>query len=206
MNNRIVFTGGGTAGHVTPNMALIDALQGANWQIDYIGSVNGVEKAMIKAINIPYHAIRCGKLRRYFSWKNFFDPFNMLLGILQAFFLLLKLKPNVVFSKGGFVALPVVIAAWLNRVPVIAHESDMSPGLANRLSVPFVDTICVTFAAAKTHFKRKDKVEVTGTPIRQALFTGEKHRGLALCGFTAEKPCLMIVGGSQGSNAINQAV
>ena len=206
MNKKIVFTGGGTAGHVTPNIALIEALQPEYWQIDYIGSIDGVEKSMIQAINIPYHAIRCGKLRRYFSWKNFTDPFNMLFGIFQAYCLLRKIKPNIVFSKGGFVALPVVIAAWLNRIPVIAHESDMSPGLANRLSFPFVDKICVTFAAAKTHFKRQEKVEVTGTPIRQQLLNGNPVNGLTLCGFTTAKPCLMIIGGSQGSTAMNRSV
>lgn len=206
MAQKIVFTGGGTAGHVTPNIALIEALQSEDWGIDYIGSIDSVEKNMITSINIPYHAIRCGKLRRYFSWKNFSDPFNMLLGIFQACCLLRKIKPNIVFSKGGFVALPVVIAAWLNRIPVIAHESDMSPGLANRLSFPFVDKICVTFAAAKAYFKHQDKIEVTGTPIRQQLLDGNPDRGLALCGFTAEKPCLMIIGGSQGSNAINRTI
>ena len=206
MNKKIVFTGGGTAGHVTPNIALIEALQSEHWQIDYIGSIYGVEKSMIQAINIPYHAIHCGKLRRYFSWKNFYDPFNMLLGILESFRLLRKIKPDIVFSKGGFVGLPVVIAARLNRIPVIAHESDMSPGLANRLSFPFVDKICVTFDAAKSHFKRQDKVEITGTPIREQLLNGNKPQGLALCGFTADKPCLMIIGGSQGSNTLNRAV
>lgn len=206
MSKKVIFTGGGTAGHVTPNIALIEALQVTQWQIDYIGSINGVEKDMIESINIPYHAIRCGKLRRYFSWKNFYDPLNMLLGIVQSYVLLRQLKPNVIFSKGGFVALPVVVAAWLNRTPVIAHESDMSPGLANRLSEPFVDTICVTFAAAKAHFKCKDNVVVTGTPIRSQLLNGSKERGLALCGFTADKPCLMIMGGSTGSNVINQSV
>lgn len=203
---KIVFTGGGTAGHVTPNIALIEALRDDHWQIDYIGSIDGVEKSMITAINVPYHAIRCGKLRRYFSWKNFIDPFNMFFGILQAYCLLRKIKPNVVFSKGGFVALPVVIAARLNRIPIIAHESDMSPGLANRLSFPFVDKICVTFSAAKTHFKRQNKVEITGTPIRQALLNGNKTQGLALCGFTTDKPCLMVIGGSQGSTAMNRSV
>jgi len=149
MDKKIVFTGGGTAGHVTPNIALIEALQADDWKIDYIGSIDGIEKSMINAINVPYHAVRCGKLRRYFSWKNFYDPFNLQIGILQSIRLLRKIKPNIVFSKGGFVALPVVIAAWLTRTPVIAHESDMSPGLANRLSFPFVDKICVTFAAEK---------------------------------------------------------
>ena len=206
MRKKIVFTGGGTAGHVTPNMALIEVLQSQGWIVDYIGSTDGVEKNMITAMSIPYHAIRCGKLRRYFSWKNFYDPINMIIGIIQSCWLLHQLKPNIVFSKGGFVAFPVVVGAWLNRIPVVAHESDMSPGLANRLSFPFVDKICVTFSAAKGHFKQQEIIEVTGTPIREALFNGNKSNGLALCGFSSEKLCLLIVGGSQGSNAINQCV
>ncbi len=206
MNKRIVLTGGGTAGHVTPNLALIDIFKQDGWQIDYIGSVDGVEKSMIAAVNIPYHAIRCGKLRRYFSWKNFIDPFNMLIGIVQAYFLLRKIKANIVFSKGGFVALPVVVAAWLNNIPVIAHESDLSPGLANRLSFPFVDTICVTFEAGKQFFKHQHKVLVTGTPIRSQLLNGSAMNGLARCGFQVGKPVLLIVGGSQGAAAINRCV
>ncbi len=206
MKKHIIFTGGGTAGHVTPNMALIEALDKNHWNIDYIGSHEGVEKAMITAIDIPYHAIRCGKLRRYFSWKNIYDPLNVLIGIVQSYCLLKKIKPNVVFSKGGFVALPVVIAAWLNKTPVFAHESDMTPGLANRLSFPFVNQICVTFSAAKKHFKQQNKVNITGTPIREQLFKGDKARGLTLCGFNDEKPCLLIIGGSQGSTIINQCI
>ncbi len=203
---KIVFTGGGTAGHVTPNLALIDALQKEHWQIVYIGSKDGVEKKMIQAADIPYYAIRCGKLRRYFSMQNFLDPFNMVVGILQAYFLLRDIKPNVVFSKGGFVAFPVVVAAWLNRIPTMAHESDMSPGLANRLSFPFVDTICLTFAAASRHFKRQDKIKVTGTPIRSDLLHGDRNRGLTLCGFSDDKPFLLIMGGSQGSTVMNTCV
>jgi UDP-N-acetylglucosamine--N-acetylmuramyl-(pentapeptide) pyrophosphoryl-undecaprenol N-acetylglucosamine transferase len=206
MSPRIVLTGGGTAGHVTPNIALIEVLKPEGWLIDYVGSADGVEKAMITAINIPYYAVRSGKLRRYFSWKNFLDPINIVLGIWQAYRLLRKLKPDVVFSKGGFVGFPVVVGAWLNCIPVVAHESDMSPGLANRLSFPFVNKICVTFAAAKKHFKRQENVEVTGTPIRQELFNGKKAKGLALCGFKDEKPCLLVVGGSQGANVMNVCV
>jgi UDP-N-acetylglucosamine--N-acetylmuramyl-(pentapeptide) pyrophosphoryl-undecaprenol N-acetylglucosamine transferase len=206
MNKRIVFTGGGTAGHVTPNIALIEVFQRDGWQIDYVGSADGVERAMITAIHIPYHVVSSGKLRRYFSWKNFFDPLNILLGIGQAYRLLHRLNPDVVFSKGGFVAFPVVVGAWLNRIPVVAHESDMSPGLANRLSFPFVNKICVTFAAAKKHFKRQDRVEVTGTPIRKQLFNGNAANGLALCGFNDKKPCLLVVGGSQGATAMNTCV
>ncbi len=206
MNPRIVFTGGGTAGHVVPNIALINELQPKGWQIDYVGSADGVEKAMITAIKIPYHEVSSGKLRRYFSWKNFFDPFRIVLGVGQSFFLLRKLKPNVVFSKGGFVAFPVVVGAWLNRIPIVAHESDISPGLANRLSFPFVNKICITFAEGKKHFKRPEKVEVTGTPIRPQLFEGNAKNGLKRCGFNFEKPCLLVVGGSMGANALNIGV
>lgn len=206
MKPNIVFTGGGTAGHVNPNLALIEALQPEDWQIDYIGSKASVEQGMVQAIQIPFYAISSGKLRRYFSWKNFSDPFKILLGIAQSYRLLRKLKTDLVFSKGGFVAFPVVFAAWLNRIPVVAHESDMTPGLANRLSFPFVNKVCLTFAAAKTHLKATLPVEITGTPIRQALLKGERQAGLTRCGFKSGKPCLMLMGGSQGANNLNHAL
>lgn len=206
MKPNIVFTGGGTAGHVTPNLALMQAAENEGWRIYYIGSKNSVEQSMMLACNTPFYAIQSGKLRRYFSWKNFFDPFKILLGIGQAYRLLQKLETDVVFSKGGFVAFPVVVAAWLNKIPVVAHESDMSPGLANRLSFPFVDKICVTFAAAKQHFKQKNRVEVTGTPIRKELFDGSKQKGLEQCGFNDKKPCLLVMGGSQGASTLNKAL
>jgi UDP-N-acetylglucosamine--N-acetylmuramyl-(pentapeptide) pyrophosphoryl-undecaprenol N-acetylglucosamine transferase len=199
----IVFTGGGTAGHVTPNIALIESLIQKNWQIHYIGSPKGVEKSMIEKMGIPYYAVLSGKLRRYFSWKNFLDPIKVLFGIVQAYFRLRQLKPDIVFSKGGFVALPVVVGAYLNGIPIIAHESDISPGLANRLSFPFVSKICVTFDAAKQHFKHQEKIAVTGTPIRNSLFQGCKKNGLTLCSFSTEKPCVLVVGGSQGSHDLN---
>lgn len=206
MSLSIVFTGGGTAGHVTPNLALIANLREEGWTVNYIGSAEGIEKSMITAIDIPFHSINSGKLRRYFSLKNFVDPFRIVAGIIQSFFLFNKLKPDVVFSKGGFVAFPVVVGAWLRRIPVIAHESDMSPGLANKLSFPFVNKICLTFDAAKKHFKQQDKIEVTGTPIRRQLFQGDKAKGLALCGFNQEKPCLLVIGGSLGAGSINSSV
>lgn len=205
-NKKIVLTGGGTAGHVTPNMALIETLKQNPWEIHYIGSANGIEKSMIEGIGIPFYAVKSGKLRRYFSWKNLIDPLNVFVGIAQSFWLLRKLKPDVVFSKGGFVALPVVVGAWLNRIPVIAHESDISPGLANRLSFPFVTKICVTFDVAMVEFKKKNKIEVTGTPIRQQLFEGNKEKGLALCGFDTILPTILIVGGSLGSDPLNKAI
>ncbi|WP_454784111.1 undecaprenyldiphospho-muramoylpentapeptide beta-N-acetylglucosaminyltransferase [Legionella sp. WA2024007413] len=202
----IVFTGGGTAGHVAPNLALIHEFSNKGWEIAYIGSAHGIEKQMIEPLKIPFYGISSGKLRRYLSLKNLFDPFKIVFGIVQSFFLLNKLKPDVVFSKGGFVAFPVVLGAWLNRIPVVAHESDMSPGLANRLCFPFVNKICLTFAAGKKHFKKQDKIEVTGTPIRKQLFVGNSDHGRELCGFHAEKPCLLVIGGSLGAGSINRSI
>lgn len=205
-SKRIILTGGGSAGHVTPNLALIPVLKAQGWTIDYIGSEHGVERSLIEAVGIPYHPIRSGKLRRYFSWQNLLDPLQVLIGIVQSFWLIRRLKPKVIFSKGGFVALPVVIGGWLARIPMVAHESDFSIGLANRLSFPFVNKICVTFSAGAQGIKNKNKVLVTGTPIREALFLGERERGLKLCGFSLDKLCLLVIGGGQGSQVINDCV
>lgn len=202
----ILFTGGGTAGHVTPNLALIEKLSQEGWDIHYVGSADSVEQGMVQKIGIPFYPISGGKLRRYRSLKNLLTPFKVARGILQSFMLLRRLKPDLVFSKGGFVAFPVVVGAWLNGIPILAHESDMTPGLANRLSFPFVNKICLTFEAGKAYFKRQDKIVVTGTPIRQALFHGDKARGLALCGFNDEKPCLLVIGGSLGAASINHCI
>ncbi len=205
MKPTLVFTGGGTAGHVTPNLALIEQLK-SDFEIAYVGSKRGVEQQMVTAKKIPYHAVRSGKLRRYFSWQNLRDPFNLMVGIVQSAVLLRRLKPKLVFSKGGFVALPVVIGAWINRIPVIAHESDLSPGLANRLSFPFVTKVCVTFDAGKAYFKKQNKVLVTGTPIRPELLAGSREKGLECCGFNGTKPCLLVIGGSQGAKVLNRCV
>ena len=132
----IVLTGGGTAGHVTPNIAMIPALKEQGFTISYIGSYNGIEKKLIEEMGIPYYGISSGKLRRYFDVKNFTDPFRVLKGFSEARKLLKKLKPDVVFSKGGFVSVPVVIAAKRCKIPAIIHESDMTPGLANKLCIP----------------------------------------------------------------------
>lgn len=205
----IVLTGGGTAGHVTPNLALIEALSHengyGNWKIDYIGSKNSVEQRLIEAISLPFHPISSGKLRRYFSWQTFVDPFKILLGIVQSYRLLGRLKTDVVFSKGGFVSFPVVFAAWLRKIPIVAHESDMSPGLANRLSLPFVNTICLNFEASRAYYKKNKNsdVIVTGTPIRSMLFKGDRQRALKICGFKDNKPCLLLMGGSLGASALN---
>lgn len=206
MRKKIIFTGGGTAGHVTPNIALIDQLPKQDWEISYIGSKTGIEKELITKKNIPYYAIATGKLRRYFSWQNFLDPLKIILGIFQAFFLCGKLKPNIVFSKGGFVAFPVVFAAWLHRIPVITHESDLTVGLANKLCFPFAKKICVTFPETKKYFKHPEKVVVTGTPIRAEFFQGDAKKGREICGFTPDKKIILVFGGSLGAGPINTAV
>lgn len=203
---KIILTGGGTAGHVTPNIALIEKLRNSGWEIFYIGSKTGIEKELIFKHNIPYYSIATGKLRRYFSWQNFIDPFKIIYGIVQAFFLCRKIKPNIVFSKGGFVAFPVCFATWLNRIPVVVHESDLTVGLANKLSFPFAKKICVTFPETKKYVKYQDKVLVTGSPIRPALFSGNAENGLKLCGFTADKKVILVFGGSLGADKINTVI
>lgn len=202
---KIILTGGGSAGHVTPNLALIPKLRDLGYEIQYIGSENGIERKIIEDEKIKYHAISSGKLRRYFDIKNFTDPFKVIRGIFQAVLIIRREKPNIVFSKGGFVSVPVVIAAHFNRVPVIIHESDMTPGLANKISLSYCTRICVTFPESLKSMKGHNAV-LTGTPIRQELLDGSRIIGRRICGFTNEKPILLVIGGSLGSRFINNVV
>ena len=202
---RIILTGGGTAGHVTPNIALLPTLRELNYDIHYIGSYNGIERKLIEEMDIPYYGIDSGKLRRYFDQKNFTDPFKVLHGYKQARKLIKHLKPDVIFSKGGFVTVPVVISAHRKHIPVIIHESDMTPGLANKLCIPSADKVCCNFPETMKHLP-ENKAVLTGSPIRQELLSGNKLNALNFCGFTANKPVLMIIGGSQGSAVVNDAM
>ena len=201
----IILTGGGTAGHVTPNLALIPYLKKEGWDIKYIGSKNGIERELIEKEGIPYFAISTGKLRRYASMENVKDIFRVVEGIHEAKQLIKKLKPDVVFSKGGFVAVPVVLAAKAYKVPVICHESDITPGLANKIAMPLAKKVCTTFPETVKYIK-KDKGINTGTPIRDMLFSGNKAEGLDICGFTDEKAVVMMMGGSLGSVKINNVL
>ena len=167
MSKKIVLTGGGTAGHVTPNMALIPELKEKGYEISYVGSHTGIEKKLIADYHIPYYSISTGKLRRYFDPKNFSDPFRVIKGFFEARALLKKLKPDVVFSKGGFVSVPVIRAASTLHIPCILHESDMTPGLANKLSFSSAKTICCNFPET-LDLLPSDKAVLTGTPIRDA--------------------------------------
>lgn len=202
---RIILTGGGTAGHVTPNIALLPKLQEMGFDIHYIGSYNGIEKELIEPFGIPYHGISSGKLRRYFSLQNFTDPFRVLKGMREARKLIRDLKPDVIFSKGGFVSVPVVLAGKKCKVPVIIHESDMTPGLANKIAIPSATKVCCNFPETLEYLP-KDKAVLSGSPIRQELLSGNKIAAMDLCGFSADKPIILVIGGSLGSVAVNNAV
>lgn len=202
---KIVLTGGGSAGHVTPNLALIPKLLKDGWEIHYIGEENSIEQRLVSHIpGVCFHGIKCGKLRRYFDVKNFTDPFKVMAGTLTSRKLIRDIKPSVVFSKGGFVSVPVVFAARLNKAPIVCHESDMTPGLANKLTSPFAEVMCCTFPeAAKL---AGEKGLCTGTPLREEIFAGDRERGLKKFGLKNDRPVLMVTGGSQGAVAINEAV
>ena len=202
---KIVLTGGGTAGHVTPNIALMPQLRQRGYDITYIGSIAGMEKGMIEEEGIPYYGIETGKLRRYFSPQNFSDPFRVIKGCAQAGRLLRKIRPNVIFSKGGFVSVPVVLAAKMLKIPVVIHESDMTPGLANKICIPAAARVCCNFPETVKYLP-EGKALLTGSPIRQELFDGDREKGLAFCGLKGKKPVLLVIGGSLGAAALNQAI
>ncbi len=202
---RIILTGGGTAGHVTPNIALLPRLKELQYDIHYIGSYNGIEKELIEQFGIPYHGISTGKLRRYFSVQNFTDPFRVVKGLKEARDLIKILKPDVVFSKGGFVSVPVVLAAKHKKVPTIIHESDMTPGLANKISLSSATKVCCNFPETLEHLP-EGKAVLTGSPIRQELLSGDRYQALEFLHFTSDKPVIMVVGGSLGAVAVNEAV
>lgn len=218
-------TGGGTGGHVLPTLPVVEALLARNVDVHFVGSVSGFEERVVAPLNaerrasenseaaagkprsgaskVTYHGIVTGKLRRYFSLANVIDCFRVPLGVWQAWRLVGRVRPDVVFSKGGFVSFPVVLAAWLRGVPVVAHESDLTPGLANRLAAPFVQSLCVNF---DDHQARHQRVVVTGTPVRAELRQGDGARGRERLGTDDDKPLLLVVGGSLGARRLNEVV
>ncbi|MGN0167109.1 MAG: undecaprenyldiphospho-muramoylpentapeptide beta-N-acetylglucosaminyltransferase [Acetatifactor sp.] len=202
---KIVLTGGGTAGHVTPNIALLPALKEAGYEITYMGSYDGIEKRLISDFELPYVGISTGKFRRYLDIKNLTDPFRVMKGFYEARKFLKEYKPDVVFSKGGFVSVPVVRAAASLEIPCIIHESDMTPGLANKLCIPVAKKVCCNFPET-LKLLPEDKAVLTGSPIRAELSQGNKLAGLDMCGFSANKPVIMVIGGSLGAANVNKAV
>jgi len=202
---KIILTGGGTAGHVIPNLALVPALKEAGYEIYYVGSKKGIEKDLVEAAGLPYFGISSGKLRRYVSFKNVTDMFRVIKGLAGAIRLLRKIKPDVVFSKGGFVVVPVIAAAKLLKIKSIIHESDMTPGLANKLAMPFASRVCVSFPETMRHVA-KEKAVLTGTPVRPELPLGSRTKGLKFTGIKGNRPVLLVTGGSLGAKAVNTAV
>lgn len=204
---KIIFTGGGTGGHVTLNLNLIPLFQKNGWQVVYIGSENGIEKELVGKISgVRYYAIKTGKLRRYFSWQNIKDMFKIPVGILQAFFIIHREKPDVIFSKGGFVSFPVVVGGFLNRRKIFMHESDLTPGLANKMSLPFVSKFFTTFNDTVNYVKNKQKVCYVGPVLSDRLKNGDRAKARGMCGFIDDKPVIMFVGGSMGAQSLNKAV
>lgn len=201
---RILLTGGGSAGHVTPNLALIDALTAEGWEVHYAGSAEGIERRLVEGKVAAYHVVPVGKLRRYFSWENARDVLRVLRGLWVGWRIVGRLRPSVIFSKGGFVSVPAVVGGALRGVPVLAHESDFSPGLATRLVAPLVTTVCTTFR--ETHVPRARRLRFVGSPLRPSLRAGERPRGLSFLGFSGERPVLLVVGGSLGATALNRAL
>ncbi|SES21666.1 UDP-N-acetylglucosamine-N-acetylmuramylpentapeptide N-acetylglucosamine transferase [Gracilibacillus ureilyticus] len=205
-NKQIIFTGGGTAGHVMVNIAIIPEFIKEGWTVDYIGSKNGIERELISSLDgVKYHPISTGKLRRYFSKENFKDPFKVLKGTFQAYRIIGKKKPAVIFSKGGFVSVPVLVAARMRGVPAVIHESDYTPGLANKLAIPFAKKVLATFPETMDYLPEQ-KAEYIGAVVREELFTGSRKKGYEITGLNAEKNVLLIMGGSAGSKRINEAI
>ncbi len=202
---KIVLTGGGTAGHVTPNIALLPELKKQGYEIHYIGSYESIESKLIPELDVSYYGIASGKLRRYIDLKNISDPFKVVKGLHQARVLLKQIKPDVVFSKGGFVSVPVVVAAKSRGIPCVIHESDMTPGLANKICIPCASRVCTNFPETIKHLPA-EKAVLTGSPIRQELFHGSRERGLSFCGFDKIRPVVLIIGGSLGAASVNTAV
>ena len=202
---KIILTGGGTAGHVTPHLALIPRLMEKGYEIHYFGTEDGIEHTMMNHVEgVTYHSVKSGKLRRYHDWKNFTDPFRVLAGAVKARREIRKLHPAVCFSKGGFVAVPVVWGAWRSHVPILCHESDLTPGLANKLSAKFATRIVTTFPECAEALG--EKAEMVGTPMRPELFAGSRETGREIAGFTDDKPVLLMTGGSLGAQSINKVL
>jgi len=203
---KIILTGGGTAGHVAPNLALVPSLKEAGFEIYYIGSHAGIERKLVEDAGIPYFGISSGKFRRYKSIKNATDILRVGKGLLDALRIIKKIRPDLVFSKGGFVVVPVIAAARLLRVKSVIHESDLTPGLANKLAMPFASKICVSFPETLKYVSDSKGV-LTGTPLRAELFKGERESGFKFTGLNQSGlPVLLVTGGSQGANAINSCV
>ena len=201
---KIILTGGGSAGHVTPNLALVPYLRDAGYEVHYVGGKTGLERELVESAGLLFHPISTGKLRRGKFWRpqNVTDMFKAVAGIGDSLKVIKRVGPDVIFSKGGFVGLPVAAAAWFKRVPLILHESDLTSGLANRMGIGFAKAVCVSFPETMANLPAR-KAFLTGNPIRRELLEGNAALGREFCGFTVRKPTVLFTGGSQGAEKIN---
>ena len=201
---KVVLTGGGTAGHVMGNLAILPGLRERGYDIVYIGSEEGIERELIARKQLPYYPISSGKLRRYPSWENFKDIFRVLKGIRDAKAALKAIRPDIIFSKGGYVTVPVAFAAGSLKIPFIGHESDITPGLANKLASRYARKMLVTFPETRSAFGEKGVV--VGSPVRQELYEGSRTHAYEFLGFQEGRPLILIKGGSMGAMVINRIV
>lgn len=201
---RLLVVGGGTAGHVLPALPVIALMQARGAKVSFVGGRSGLEERLVAEAGVDFHAISAGKLRRYLSLQNLLDLFRIVAGVWQSIWLVRRLRPDVVFSKGGFVSFPVALASWLWRIPLVAHESDLTPGLANRLVLPFVDTLCVSFA--DTRVSSKVRVVHSGTPLRPAILQGDAASGRRALSVPGDRRLLLVTGGSLGADKLNAAI
>lgn len=204
---RIILSGGGTIGSVSPLIAIFKEIKKQQPEAEFLWLATrfGPEHKLIKSYNIPIKSIFAGKLRRYFSWKNFLDPFLVMLGFFQSLSIILKFKPDVILSAGGFVSVPVVWAGWLLRKPALIHQQDVIPSLANRLMAPFAKIITVTFEKSLGAFPAK-KTVLTGNPVRADILTGSREEGYKFFQLSPELPTILVIGGGTGALRLNQVV
>ncbi|MBU4370104.1 undecaprenyldiphospho-muramoylpentapeptide beta-N-acetylglucosaminyltransferase [Patescibacteria group bacterium] len=205
---KIILAGGGTGGSVAPLLAVADEIKKTKPETKFlfIGTRKGVpEKELVKNKNIPYQAIFSGKFRRYISLKNIIDPFLILIGFFQSFFIILKFKPKAIFSAGGFISVPLAWAAWLLRKPIFIHQQDIIPGLANKLIAPLAKKITISFDKSFKNFKKR-KTILTGNPVRKEIFLGDKEKAIKQFNLDNNLPVLLIIGGGTGAQKINEMI
>ena len=205
---RLAIAGGGTGGHVTPALATIAVLRARGpLETLWLGTADSVEERLTAEQGIPFRAIQAGKLRRYLSLENLLDAGRIPLGVLQSAAALRRFRPDVVFSTGGFVGVPPVVAAAALRLPALIHEQTAQFGLANRLSLPFAATVALTYEASRAFLPRtRRRVVVTGNPVRADLRRGDAAEGARLFGLDPARPTIYATGGARGAHAINATI
>lgn len=208
----MLLSGGGTAGHVLPHTAVVEALRRELKQepleLLYVGSAHGIERTLVERWGWPYATIPVGKLRRYWDWRHITDPFKIVAGFFKSLWIVRRFRPEVMFSKGGYVSVPVMLAAWCWRVPIVLHDSDTRPSLTTRWMGRLAKTVCLAHPEASKRLSQRmqQKIVVTGLPLRSEIFEGDKARARTLTGLRGTTPVLLVMGGSLGAESLNKVV